>query len=154
MSCNTRYFRTRAGACLCKRGHLHSVLYAFPGWWFSFAGVFQKRYRYRVHFCLIFSGSFRRRLYKSSKKVKFPCKMGVLGQDIAKCNVYKNQQGIVVFFVLLTTRKHNLTLFLLITMGLIIAIYKDTVPWPLYICTCIKWTLINWEKQSHTHNLK
>ena len=34
------------------------------------------------------------------------------------------------------------------------SIYQGTVPWPLYICTFIKWTLVYWEQQTHTHNLR
>ncbi len=30
---------------------------------------------------------------------------------------------------------------------------KDIVPWTLYICTCVKWTFIHCEWETHTHNL-
>ena len=46
--------------------------------------------------------------------------------------------------------------FMTSTVRLFIAIYKDTVPWPLYrpTYTFIKWTLMYWEWETHTHNLR
>ncbi len=43
-------------------------------------------------------------------------------------------------------------LCLLITIKLNIAIYKDTILWPLYICTVTRWTLTYCEQETHTHN--
>ena len=39
------------------------------------------------------------------------------------------------------------------TLMLNILIYKDTVPWPSYIYTFIKWTLMHWEHETHPHNI-
>ena len=40
------------------------------------------------------------------------------------------------------------------TMRLNSRIHKDTVPWPPYICTFIKWTLVYCEQQTHTQKYR